>query len=83
METFEKGSKRGRFEAETKIGFQMLSFSYISHVSYETPNFIISESYENRIFEGLHSHWQIKKIDEEECEIIYKINMTFRNPLYT
>lgn len=52
-----KGIKSGKFDAETKMGFSALSFGYISHVSYEEPYSVLSESYNSRIFEGLHSQW--------------------------
>jgi ribosome-associated toxin RatA of RatAB toxin-antitoxin module len=52
-------------------------------VSYEAPRWILSESHNSRIFEGLHSHWEIKKLDEDVCEIVYNIQMTFSNPLYS
>ena len=82
-ERFEAGAKRGRFDGEVKIGFSQLSFAYISHVSYEAPRWILSESHNSRIFEGLHSHWEIRKLDEDVCEIVYNIQMTFANPLYS
>lgn len=66
-----------------KIGFSSVSFTYVSHVSYETPRWVLSEADQSRIFEGLYSHWEIKKIDENSCEIIYNIEMSFANPLYS
>ena len=56
------GRNHGKFDAETKIGFSALSFSYISHVSYKEPTYVLSESYNSRIFQELYSEWEIKKI---------------------
>jgi len=56
------GRNHGKFDAETKIGFSALSFSYISHVSYREPTYVLSESYNSRIFQELYSEWEIKKI---------------------
>lgn len=75
--------KRGKFDGEVKIGFSSLSFAYISHVSYEEPRWILSESCNSLIFENLYSHWEIKKLGQNECEIIYNIQMAFANPLYS
>lgn len=44
---------------------------------------VLSESEKTRIFDGLYSHWQIKQIDEDVCEVHYNIRMTFANPLYS
>ena len=69
----EKGSKTGKFDGEVKIGFSQLSFAYISRVSYQYPNWILSEADNSRIFEGLYSKWEIKKLSEHKCEIVYDI----------
>ena len=52
-------------------------------MSYDYPHWILSESQNSRIFEGLYSHWEIRKLDEDVCEIVYNIQMTFANPLYS
>lgn len=44
---------------------------------------VISSAERSRIFDGLYSHWTITKIEEDICEIDYKISMTFANPLYS
>lgn len=41
-ESFENGVKKGRFDAMTKIGFGQVSFEYLSHVTYKTPNTVTS-----------------------------------------
>ena len=78
-----KGIIKGSFDGETKIGFSAVNFAYVSKVTYETPSVVISEAGESRIFEGLYSHWTIKRIEDDVCEIHYKIRMTFANPVYT
>ena len=75
QENFEAGVRRGRFEAETKIGFSSVNFAYKSHVTYETPYSLLSIAEDTRIFQGLHSHWEIIKLEEDACEIVYKIRM--------
>ena len=77
------GAKGGKFDGEVKIGFSSLSFAYISHVSFEHPQWILSEARDSRIFDGLYSHWEIKKLGPDQCEIIYNIQMTFSNPIYS
>ena len=72
-ERYENGHKRGMFDGEVKIGFSQLTFGYVSHVSYEYPNWILSEAENSRIFEGLYSRWEIKKLSEHQCEIVYNI----------
>ena len=52
-------------------------------MSYEYPNWILSEAENSRIFEGLYSRWEIKNLGEHQCEIVYNIQMTFSNPLYS
>ena len=83
QEKEENGIKRGKFEANTEIGFSVVNMSYVSKVSYEEPNWVLSESYNNDVFQTLKSLWEFKRIDEHETEITYKINMTFNeHPLY-
>lgn len=74
---------KGKIDAECKIGFSALSFGYVSCVTYEEPSFVLSESSNSRIFDSLYSEWRISRIAPHECEVNYKIIMTFNNPLYT
>jgi coenzyme Q-binding protein COQ10 len=76
-------STSGRFDAEVKIGFTSLSFSYISKVSYEENKWVLSEARKSRIFDGLYSHWDLRPTGSDECEITYNIQMKFANPLYS
>jgi ribosome-associated toxin RatA of RatAB toxin-antitoxin module len=44
---------------------------------------VLSEANNSRIFEGLYSHWEIRPVGPDACEIVYNIQMTFNNPLYS
>lgn len=82
-EKSEGSIKKGKFDAETKIGFSALAFNYVSHVTYEEHSSVLSESYNSRIFESLNSHWQLEKVKKHECRVHYKISMTFTSSIYT
>jgi len=57
-ESFENGVKKGRFDAKTKIGFGQVSFEYLSHVTYKTPNTVTSQVERNHpVFSGMTSVW--------------------------
>ena len=75
--------KDGKFEAITQIGFDQLKFEYKSKVSYTEPSRVLSvSSTESKIFEELHSLWQIEHVDDHSCKVDYNIQMTFSNPLF-
>lgn len=78
------GVRQGKFDAETQIGFNAVNFSYVSKVSYKEPSYVLSvSSKETSIFTELYSLWEIQKVDKHKCQVKYKIQMTFNNPLYS
>jgi ribosome-associated toxin RatA of RatAB toxin-antitoxin module len=44
---------------------------------------VVSIAENTSIFDGLYSEWTIKEIEKDKCEVFYKIEMTFSNPLYS
>ena len=73
----------GSFVANTAIGFDAVSFSYDSHVTYKYPYLVISQSNDSStIFNKLYSKWEIKSLGKDKCEVEYFISMTMSNPLY-
>ena len=61
------GVKKGKFDAETTIGFQVVSFAYISKVTYKEPYYVLSVSgkqaegsVSSKIFSELYSLWEIE-----------------------
>ena len=86
---------KGGFNASTTIGFQIVSFSYLSQVSYYHPKLPIlrrcldsewmvsANSPESTIFNRLESTWHIKPATVNSCVVDYKISMEFSSPLYS
>lgn len=80
--------------ASTKIGFNLVSFSYNSLVSYKNPIvpvkitrlgqewWISSVSASSTIFNNLESTWSIKNTAPNTCTVDYRIKMEFANSLY-
>ena len=86
----EKSHKNGKFDAETQIGFSAVNFSYISKVTYKEPSYVLSVSGQqaegsvsSKIFSELYSLWEIEAKSKNSCEVKYKCQMTFANPLYS
>ena len=93
-----KTNIHGNFDATTRIGFNAVSFDYISKVSYSHPtvpvNFknthklswrVTSLSDSSRIFDSMTSEWVILPCKEDplnSCYVDYRIEMAFANPLY-
>ena len=91
-------NKNGRFDATTTIGFNAVSFDYVSKVTYSHPvvpvNFknpknlswrVTSLADSSRIFDSMNSEWVIQPCKEDplsSCIIDYRIEMAFANPLY-
>ena len=82
-ETMAGSREAGSFDGEVKIGFTSLSFAYVSRVTFKRPYQITSEASNSRIFDRLYSHWQIKDMGPDQCEVVYDIQMTFANPIYS
>ena len=83
----------GGFDANTTIGFNLVSFTYLSQVSYSTPAMLFpdlmhryrvtSVSPTATIFEKLESEWIIKgKRQHDWCEIHYKVRLEFASAMF-
>jgi ribosome-associated toxin RatA of RatAB toxin-antitoxin module len=87
----------GSFDADTKIGFNAVNFTYLSKIRYSHPSVPIlmkdplarwqvdTLSDSTSIFKSMTSQWKIKPDPQDPLKqsiIDYKIEMEFASPLY-
>lgn len=71
-----------QFTAVTDIGVANIKDSYTSIVTHEEPELVIVEAEDALIFKKLYSEWKILHLEPNKCQLSYKVELHFGNPMY-
>jgi ribosome-associated toxin RatA of RatAB toxin-antitoxin module len=71
------------FKGGIKVGFNVLDFSYTSHVYTNESNIVLSVVENSKIFERLESLWVIKENKDCTIQVDYSINFEFKNLIFS